>query len=132
MKKFIHSVHTLSLDGVIEVTGQVPHKKVVEYMKNANFVILPSWNEGLGIVLLEAMACSLPVIASKIGGIPEIINEKVGVLVNPKNPNELAKAIKYTISKTWNREYISEYAKAYTWEKNVEKTIKVYEEILCQ
>jgi len=123
-------VNAYDFNDTVEIVGQIPHKKIAEYMKNADFIILPSWSEGLPTVLVEAMACGLPVIATNVGGIPEIINKDVGILVEPKNPEKLAKGIMYAISKKWDRRLISDYIKNYTWEKNAEKTIEVYEEVL--
>ena len=130
MVEFKKCSRDFNIDNAIKIIGQVPHKKISEYMKNADFIILPSWTEGLPTVLVEAMACGLPVIASKVGGIPEIINKDIGVLVEPKNPEELAKGVINAISKGWDRQFIKEHAKDYTWEKNAEKTIELYKEVL--
>jgi glycosyltransferase involved in cell wall biosynthesis len=130
MEEFKKRLNTFNIINDIKVVGQVPHEKISKYMKNADFVILPSWSEGLPATLVEAMGCGLPIIATKVGGIPEIINKDIGILVDPKNPEELAKGIINAISKDWNRKLISEYTKRYTWEKNAEKTIKMYKEAL--
>jgi len=58
-----------------------------------DLLILPSISESFGLVLLEALACGKPVIGSNIPGIREIINDKVGLLVNPNNPQEIADTI---------------------------------------
>ena len=128
--EFKEHLRTFDIDNVIEVIGQVPHEKISEYMKNADFVILPSWSEGLPTVLVEAMASGLPIIATKVGGIPEIVNKDTGVLVEPKNPEDLARGIINAITKKWDRQLICEYAKNYTWEKNAEKTIEIYNKVL--
>lgn len=60
----------------------------------ADVFVHPSRSEGLGVVLLEAMAARLPVIATGVGGIPEVVREgETGLLVPPDNPESLAKAI---------------------------------------
>lgn len=130
MVEFKKRLNVFNINNDVEVVGQVPHDKISKYMKNADFVILPSWSEGLPTTLVEAMGCGLPIIATKVGGIPEIINKDIGILVEPKKPEELAKGIMNAISKDWNRKFISEYAKRYTWEKNAERTIKIYQEAL--
>jgi glycosyltransferase involved in cell wall biosynthesis len=72
--------------------------KTHELYSNFNIFVLPSLSEGLGIVNLEAMAASLPVVASRVGGIPEAIrHHKNGILVTPNSVNELADAIYYLI-----------------------------------
>lgn len=59
----------------------------------SDLLILPSFNESFGIVLIEALACGKPVIGSDVGGINEIITEDVGLLINPYDKGSLIKAI---------------------------------------
>jgi len=88
----------LQLSPRILFTGQ--HKDVFPFLKLANLFVLPSTErEGLGIALIEAMAVGLPVIGTKLGGIPEVIEHSVnGLLVAPGNPFELAAAIEKLIA----------------------------------
>lgn len=68
-----------------------PHHQVAEFFRRATIFALPSREEALGIVLLEAGAFGLPVVASRVGGIPEILTDGfTGRLVAPDNPAELA------------------------------------------
>ena len=129
-EKFMRFLNAHKLKDNTEVVGQVPHDDVAKYMKRADFFVLPSWSEGMPVALLEAMACGLPVIATNVGGIPEIVNEDTGVLVEPKKPRELARGIMSALSKNWDRKFIGEYAKNYTLEKNAEKTLGVYRKVL--
>jgi len=75
--------------------GRVSLKKVSKYMKAADCLILPSKREGFGIVTIEAMACGVPVIATKIDKITEnIIDHTVdGIILDTREPYVLAKAI---------------------------------------
>jgi glycosyltransferase involved in cell wall biosynthesis len=68
--------------------------QVAELLHGCEVFVLPSRSEPFGIVLLEAMACKKPIIATTVGGIPEIIEDgKTGILVEPDNPDALAKAL---------------------------------------
>lgn len=60
---------------------------------SCDVLILPSFSESFGLVLIEALACGKPVIGSDVGGISEIINDDVGLLVNPNKISSIAKAI---------------------------------------
>jgi len=69
-------------------------KNVVNYLRLMNIFVLPSLEEGLGLAILEAMAAGIPVVATAVGGITEIVKHgETGVLVEPKNSNVLAEAI---------------------------------------
>ena len=60
---------------------------------NCDFLVLPSFSESFGLVLIEALACGKPVIGSDVGGISEIINEDVGLLVNPNDISLISNSI---------------------------------------
>ena len=69
-------------------------KDAVAWMKSLDLYVQSSWGEGMGSVLLEAMACAIPIVATAAGGIPEVIdNGATGLLVNPVSPDALGKAI---------------------------------------
>jgi len=80
--------------------GFLPFNKVLQFYQMADIVVVPSiWPEALGRVNLEAMTLSKPVIATKVGGIPEIItHEKNGILIEPGNPIEIENALNRLIN----------------------------------
>ena len=69
-------------------------KDVPQILSSLDLFVLSSYLEGMGSSLLDAMACRLPVVATKVGGIPEVVMHKeTGLLVPPRSPSALAKAI---------------------------------------
>ena len=66
---------------------------VENILPSADVLVLPSFSESFGLVLIEALACGKPVIGSNVGGITEIITDDVGLLVNPKKISSIARAI---------------------------------------
>lgn len=66
---------------------------VHKIMPAADIVVLPSVSESFGIVILEAMASGKPMVATNVGGIPEVVNSETGIIVNPQDPVGLAEAI---------------------------------------
>jgi glycosyltransferase involved in cell wall biosynthesis len=66
---------------------------VEDIIPSCDLLILPSFSESFGLVLIEALACGKPVIGSDVGGISEIINDDVGLLINPNKVSTIAKAI---------------------------------------
>jgi glycosyltransferase involved in cell wall biosynthesis len=85
-------VKQLRLDEVFYFAGF--HTNTSQFMKSFDIFALPSLSEGLSSAILEAMATSLPIVATEVGGIPELVkSEDNGLLVAPANPAELAMAI---------------------------------------
>lgn len=90
------------LEGSVFLTGYIDH--AAELLKSFSLFVLPSLKEGLPYAILEAGAASLPVVATTVGGIPEIVEDmKSGVLVQPKNIRELSHALSYMLEHTDER-----------------------------
>src|SRR5918999_1048865 len=111
--------------------GFVTHDRLPAAMANADVLVLPSLYEELGTVLLEAMQAALPIVASKTGGIPDVIENGVnGMLVPPGDPEALARAIDCLLAdrKLACRlsEGAQERAKDYDWEVLAERVLRVY------
>ena len=71
---------------------------VEDIIPSCDLLVLPSFTESFGLVLIEALACGKPVIGSNVGGIKEIITEDVGLLIDPNDPSDLANAIDKVLS----------------------------------
>jgi starch synthase len=88
-----------SRSGVIWLYGMLPKPAVIQILSHATVFACPSLYEPLGIVNLEAMACGAAVVASKVGGIPEVVADaQTGLLVPPGDPEVLAAAISSLVS----------------------------------
>jgi glycosyltransferase involved in cell wall biosynthesis len=111
-------------------------KDVLELMRESSIFVLSSRWEGFGLVLLEAMSIRVPVVATKVGGIPEVIEDgKDGILVEPENPDELAKAINLLLSNPDLRNNISESAfrkvkEQYSIENYAKNLLSFYREVV--
>jgi teichuronic acid biosynthesis glycosyltransferase TuaC len=82
------------LAGTIQVHPTVPHADVPSWMAAADIFCLPSWGEGMPNVVREAHACGRPVVATRVGGIPEAVHSpQLGWLVPPRDPASLAQAL---------------------------------------
>ncbi len=73
--------------------GPLPRAALYERMATAHAVVVPSRREGLGLVAVEALALGRPVIASHVGGLPEVVTAGTGMLVPPEDPAALAHAL---------------------------------------
>jgi len=94
---------------------------------------VPSLREGCPNVVLEALACGKPVVASNVGGIPEIINSsQLGFLVPPNNVDELTKALGQALDTEWDRNILVCRVAESTWEKVAEKIYSDIQAITCR
>ncbi len=137
LKSCILQVEKLQLSDMVIFKDFVSHDKLKKYYIESDLFVLPSQEingqtEGLGVVLLEAMAVGIPVIGSNTGGIPDIIKDNVnGLLVKPGDPEDLAKAI---INIFENETLADDFRKAgrktieekFSWEIIADSFIEVY------
>lgn len=129
-------VKELRLQGKVKFLGQVPNEEIPRYLAAASCFVLPSLKEGFGIVILEAMAAGVPVIAANVGGIPDIIEQgRTGILVEPKNPSRLAEAIIKIYSQPEFAENLTENAELhlhkYNWSDIAQRVSNLYGQILA-
>ena len=125
----------LGIRECVDFVGEVPHERIIDYLDHADVFVLPSLSESFGIVLLEAMACGLPIVATRVGGIPEIIEDGVnGYLVNPGAYQEMSERIQLLLRDEPSTAEMSrnnrQKATGYSWEQVVNKLEKLYWGIL--
>jgi len=112
--------------------GFVPDEDLKNLYHGATAMVFPSLYEGFGLPALEAMACGAPVIVSRRGSLPEIV-ERTGLLVEPESSDEIAKAMITLASDESLCERLAEEgrqrAQKFRWEEVAEKTFRVYQEV---
>lgn len=115
-------------------TGFRPTVEVIELMHAADVLVVPSVYEPFGIVAIEGMACGIPVVASNVDGLSEIVEHmKTGVHIYPRSPDSIEWAVDQIFSNQKLAEEIAYNARRsivdrYTWESVAKSTISVYEE----
>ena len=113
------------------MVGERPHEEVSRWMAAADLVVLPSWNEGTPNVVIEALACGRRVVATRVGGTPDLISSAtLGSLVPPKSPDALAEALQLALETPYDPEEVARAASASTWEDSAAKLHAVLEEAL--
>lgn len=116
--------------------GHISHEKIPLLYQKSDIFVLPSFTESCPITIIEAMACGLPVIASDVGGVSEIIAQgKDGMLIEPGNPDQLADSILLLLKDDWLRNNLAKEARAkaeerFSSEKMAESTIAYYNKVL--
>ena len=122
--------------GIIVVDEMLPRPSVAQVLSHARAFVCPSVYEPLGIVNLEAMACETAVVASAVGGIPEVVDHgRTGLLVPPSDPAALAAALNRLIDDPGLARQMGiagrERAVAeFSWRAIAEQTVALYEDLL--
>jgi len=119
----------------VSFLGARSREEIPDLMGRAKLFVLPSLEEGLGVVLIEAIASGTPCVASQVGGIPDIITPDTGVLVPPRETEALAAAILYILKDPdrWNNFSSASKKRAlleFSRENFSKKFIKIYSQVL--
>lgn len=126
----------LNVSSHVKFLGFVEHERMPAYYAEADLFVLPSRRESFGLVLAEAMACGLPVVATTAGAIPEVVEDRgTGVLVPPDDPDALAEAITSLLSDPPKMKVMGTKGKArvekhFTWDRVAERVIEGYQRVL--
>ncbi len=111
----------------VRLVGRVPHAALRLWYGAADVVCLASAMEGMPNAILEALACGIPVVATAVGGIPEIIrSEQVGIL-SERNSSSLAAALRTALGTPWDRAGIADFAKQWNWSRTAADAFRVFQ-----
>ena len=137
-----HLVRERGLESQVTFLGHIPGHLMNTYYSRADIYIQPSiidkdgTTEGLGVTILEAMACSTPCIGSRVGGIPDIIRDGGnGFLVNPADPEQLAEKICLLLKDKDLRERIGKEGRKfveenYSWNAKASELLEIYDRLV--
>jgi teichuronic acid biosynthesis glycosyltransferase TuaC len=117
-----------SLAGM-RLVGARPHEEVPRWMAAADIVVLPSWNEGTPNAVIEALACGRRVVATAVGGVPDLISSPlVGELVPPHEPGALAAALARALDQPYSPDEVAVAAQSGSWADSAARLLAVLEE----
>lgn len=114
----------------LSMIGAVAHAALGDWFRAADLLCLPSHNEGVPNVVLEAMACGIPVVATRVGGIPEVVPEYAGILVPVHQREALSAALIEASGRAWNSATIAAHANHFRWEDNVQRLDQVLQAVV--
>jgi glycosyltransferase involved in cell wall biosynthesis len=115
---------------VITALGSLSQRQLADWLVASDVVCLPSFAEGTPVSLGEALACGTPVVATRVGGIPDLVEESVaGVLVEPGDEQSLANALRIALDRSWDPVAIRATSSPYWWSAVGPKIAAVYDEL---
>jgi glycosyltransferase involved in cell wall biosynthesis len=109
---------SLGIESCVQFVGTQSHGSLPDWYRAADLVCLPSHNEGVPNVLLESMACGVPVVATRVGGVPEVVPPEAGLLVEPRQVAQLAEALLTALERPWQADAIAKYAARFDWSRS--------------
>jgi glycosyltransferase involved in cell wall biosynthesis len=113
-------VKQLKLENCVKFLGSLPPDELPVALSSADVFVLATSNEGWANVFLEAMACSLPVVTTNVGGNQEVVsNNQLGIVIPFGNQLALAKAISDSLQRHWDKQLIRNYAESNAWSERV-------------
>jgi len=125
-EKYFENLKKLAKNKNVVFKGKVSKNTLIDLLSECNFVVIPSIYEPFGLVALEALASGKPVIAAKVGGLREILNEKVGLFFQKCNVKDLKKKIKEMKKKRFKTKKIKEIARNFDHKKFSSEIEKIY------
>jgi glycosyltransferase involved in cell wall biosynthesis len=130
--KIMKMIKNEHLEGHVTLTGPIPHEDVPQYLNEMKLLVLPSYTEGLPNIVLEAMACGTPVLATPVGAIPDIVKDnETGFLLKSNDPKHIAERIIELLNKPELLEKVSFNAYNFVRENfSYKKTLESWKRII--
>jgi glycosyltransferase involved in cell wall biosynthesis len=125
-------VSKLELGSKVIFVGKLSHDFLPRWFSAADALCLPSYREGIPNVIMEAMASGLPVVATSVGGIPEVVTNESGILIMPRDVESLVKGLAHVLSNQWNAEAIRASVKDYTWDATGQQYIQLINDVIVK
>lgn len=136
--KIRDKIKNLGIENTVKLTGNVPFEEVVRYHNMIDIYVALSVldSESFGVAIVEASACETPVVVSKVGGLPEVVEDGItGIVVPKENVEKAAEAIEKLLLNKTLREQMGKAGrervkKFYNWKDNVIQMIDIYNKVL--
>lgn len=126
----------LNITDQVEWLGAMPNSEIARFYQNLDVVVVPSRQESFGVTAVEGSACARPIIASRVGGLPEVVLDgETGIMVEPESVEKLMEAMKVMIDHPEERARMGQAGRDfvlrhYAWEENVTQMEEVYRTVL--
>jgi teichuronic acid biosynthesis glycosyltransferase TuaC len=126
--QIVQAIESAGATGYIHALPPCQPDDVAVWMAAADVITLPSYMEGCPNVVLEALACGRPVVATRVGGIPEIMSDACGRLIQPRDANALTQALDAVLSTQWDATSISAHWSR-SWSTVARELLDIFESV---
>lgn len=131
MPELQRKVTDLGVSDAVRLLGSLSQAELPSHYQGCDVFCLPSFSEGLPCAVLEAMACGKPVVASAVGGVPEVVDREGGLLVAPGDAESLAHALAAALDRSWDSHAIRcKMVDQFTWNAAAGSLIRAVEDAL--
>ncbi|MGD2119921.1 MAG: glycosyltransferase family 4 protein [Chromatiales bacterium] len=114
----------------VQLLGRLEQSKLVDYFAAADALVLASSREGWANVLLESMACGTPVVATAVGGTPEVVSaSEAGLLIKERSAKGISQAVAHLLSNYPDRKLTRAYAEAFSWDETSQGQLSLFGQI---
>lgn len=131
MSKIRRLIRETGLENRVRLVGPRPYSEMPLWMNAADILAIPSLAEGLPTVMLEALACGTPIVGTKVGGIPDVLDGECGLLVEPGDVRALSQAIEEALTRGWDKGKIARKGGEFYWDRITERYMRLYWDILA-
>ena len=121
-------VKRLNLNERVKFLGKIDQKNISRYLNASDLFVMTSRSEGLPTAMIESFGTGTPCVATNVGGIPQLVNEKNGILISYGSLDELIKSIKKALEKKWDNIEIIKSVEKYTQNRTSKQLKEVYDE----
>jgi glycosyltransferase involved in cell wall biosynthesis len=123
----------LNLGNALHLLGGAPQQTVAEYMNACDVFCMASTREGWPNVVSEAQSCGAPVVATRVGGVRDMIEDgRTGFIVEPGNTQQLRDGLLRALAQPWDRVQIANWGSRRTWRRVAEEVLAVFERIVTR
>jgi teichuronic acid biosynthesis glycosyltransferase TuaC len=124
-------VERLGLRDRVVLAGKQPYERIPLYLSAADASVLASWREGCPNVVLESLACGTPVVATRVGAVPDLVQpDENGAIVPVLDPAALADALRRVLARSWSPETVRGSPAVRSWDEVAANVLAVFEQAL--
>ena len=116
----------------LTLLGTLPHDALPPWYQAADFLCFASLREGCPNVVLEALACGTPVLSTAVGAVPDLVDDRSGILFEPASPAAFAAALTDALGRDWDRGHIARHGGRRSWGNVAAEVLAVFRRVLAE